>query len=120
MKKGDGKKGLAFKALGLALFVAAAVYAGSAIRDVFARSSASVANTTWLSFESGKLTFYEKEGRWNKSDGVMAFSFAESQGIVTASSAGTAYYFVRIGEKELTAEKGTVTFYLYEKSSSRQ
>jgi len=97
------------------LIVVSVSYLANAFNGVFARSNTTVANTSWLSFEDGKIEFEETAGaRITPEDGLRSFVYEEKEGIVkvTFKDTATVEWYTRFKDNELTTQDGLIIFYI--------
>ena len=101
------------------ILIVALSYLGNAFSGVFGRSTASVKNTDWISFNQGKISFADGAGtRTTPEDGSKPFSFEETEGVLKCVyDGGSVEWYTRFSTERLTSQDGLTVFYLFTNES---
>ena len=110
---GEKKKSFFLGILAIAAIAVALWYLSFSFSGLFGRSSESVSNTEWVSWNVGTIYFSETTGTYNDSKKSTFFRFEEQDGSVKMIVEEKLYMaLTRFGENKRINSDGSSVFYL--------
>ena len=110
---GEKKRSFLFGFLAISAIAIAVWYLSFSLCGLFGRSSDSVSNTEWVSWNVGTLYFGETTGNYNDSENSTFFRFEEQGGSVKIIVEEQLYMaLTRFGGNKLITSDGASVFYL--------
>ena len=110
---GEKKKSFVLGAFGVLAIAIAFWYLSFSFSGLFGRSSESVSNTEWVSWNVGTLYFGETTGTYNDSKKSTFFRFEEQDGSVKIIVEEKLYMaLTRFSDNKLIKSDGSSVFYL--------